>query len=300
MKIAGNILKEAREKSNITLENLSKNLKVNLDYILAIEEGKYSLTPGDPYTLGFIKSYANYFNLDEELIVKIYKDETKSNSKNERLILTKVSNENQYYYLKYGIVSLIFIILIFSFYNFFLSKAYQQNNFSLVPELDENMVAIIEEAELKQGIEALKKIEEDIRLVKEFSNEKNIEQSKENNYEEVKLANKLKKADVTINDNRDAIASFDKDKLNKINELKRFKFLGDTWIQISDHENNIILSKIMRKGEEYIFELDNIFYITTGNAGNIQLIMKDKTLGKLGKKGEVLNSFPLDVGNYNN
>ena len=76
MKTVSNILKEAREKQGTDIVALSNKLKISISNLTAIESGDIDKTPGDPYTLGFIKSYAEYFNLDTDLIVKIYKDET--------------------------------------------------------------------------------------------------------------------------------------------------------------------------------------------------------------------------------
>ena len=64
MKTVSNILLEARKKQGTDLATLSDKLKISIANLIAIESGDISKTPGDPYTLGFVKTYAEYFNLD--------------------------------------------------------------------------------------------------------------------------------------------------------------------------------------------------------------------------------------------
>ena len=49
------------------------------------------------------------------------------------------------------------------------------------------------------------------------------------------------------------------------------RFKSDTWIQIRDNEQNIIISKLMKKKEEFILTGGTKYFITTGNAGNIEI-----------------------------
>ena len=68
-------------------------------------------------------------------------------------------------------------------------------------------------------------------------------------------------------------------------------FLKSTWIQIRDNEDKIIFSKLMNPSEEYSYSVNDNYYITTGNAGNIIVSIDGKVRGKIGKFGEVKESF---------
>jgi len=54
----GEILKQAREKSGLSLSYFAKNLKINQKYLEAIEEGDFETLPGEFYVKTFIKKYA--------------------------------------------------------------------------------------------------------------------------------------------------------------------------------------------------------------------------------------------------
>ena len=86
---------------------------------------------------------------------------------------------------------------------------------------------------------------------------------------------------------------------NKINEENNLdtitlRLLNPTWLQIRDNSNNIILSKLMDKGEEFNYNMSLQYNITVGNAGNILLIINQDVVGKIGKFGEVIDSLIID------
>lgn len=71
----GNRLKEAREAKGLTLEELQEITKIQVRYLVGIEEGNYSMMPGKFYTRAFIKQYAEAVDLVPEELFEEYKDE---------------------------------------------------------------------------------------------------------------------------------------------------------------------------------------------------------------------------------
>lgn len=70
----GRYLKDEREKSGTSLEQMQKDTKIRYKYLQSIEEGNFSVLPGGSvYTLGFLKNYARAINLDEHKIIEKYK-----------------------------------------------------------------------------------------------------------------------------------------------------------------------------------------------------------------------------------
>ena len=57
--------------------------------------------------------------------------------------------------------------------------------------------------------------------------------------------------------------------------------------------NNIVLSKLMDKDEEFSYELKLNYNITAGNAGNILVLIDGDVRGKIGKYGDIIDSFVL-------
>ena len=69
------------------------------------------------------------------------------------------------------------------------------------------------------------------------------------------------------------------------------KFLDDAWLQLRDKNDEIILSQLMNKNDEYSYDLDLNYSITSGNAGHIMVLIDQKVRGKIGKKGQVVDSI---------
>ena len=71
----GYILKEARLKKDVSIEEVEEELKIRGRYLKALEEDNYELLPGKVYIKGFVKIYGEYLNLDvAELLEELEAD----------------------------------------------------------------------------------------------------------------------------------------------------------------------------------------------------------------------------------
>lgn len=80
MKTLGQILREQREKKNITLEQAEETTKIRKSYLSDLEKGNYSKLPASTYIKGFLKIYAQYLGLSEKEVMAFFRrefDETK-------------------------------------------------------------------------------------------------------------------------------------------------------------------------------------------------------------------------------
>lgn len=68
----GDTLREAREKQGLTYKDIEKGTSIRALYIEYIEKGEYDELPGDVYTKGFIRSYANFLKLDANVLVQAF------------------------------------------------------------------------------------------------------------------------------------------------------------------------------------------------------------------------------------
>lgn len=74
----GNRLKEARLAKNLSLDDLQVVTKIQKRYLIGIEEGNYSMMPGQFYVRAFIKQYAEAVGLQPEELFEQYKSEIPS------------------------------------------------------------------------------------------------------------------------------------------------------------------------------------------------------------------------------
>jgi len=71
----GDTLRSEREKKGLSIKDIEKATSIRALYIECIEEGRYDELPGEAYTKGFIRNYANYLKLDANALVGQYVSE---------------------------------------------------------------------------------------------------------------------------------------------------------------------------------------------------------------------------------
>jgi cytoskeleton protein RodZ len=71
----GCALRDARERSGQSLQDASRQLRIRLEYLRAIEHGDFKTLPGMTYAIGYVRSYAQYLGLDVERAISLFKTE---------------------------------------------------------------------------------------------------------------------------------------------------------------------------------------------------------------------------------
>lgn len=67
------IILSARKRKKISLEKAAKDLRVNKDHLLALEEEAWHKLPEPAIIKGYIKSYAQYLKLDPNYVLALYR-----------------------------------------------------------------------------------------------------------------------------------------------------------------------------------------------------------------------------------
>ena len=257
----GSTLKKNRELRKVSINKVSEELKISKEILSRIENDEIVKNTDIVFYIGHLRSYSNFLDLDTQNIVKKFKEEL-SYSKEvlARNISKPAFTENKSNFVKIFSGSLILTIFI-SFYYLFVNEKSGEKQYALVPEVPDIYVPVIEKAEIN------------------LLNNQNQEINKKN------------------------ISSANASNLVSVNEFSNkfitLKFLNSTWVQIRDKSDNIILSQLMEKDEEYSYGSNLGYNITAGNAGNILVLIDDDVRGKLGKYGEILDSYVLD-SKFNN
>lgn len=77
MKEFGDFLKEARERRQLTLQQVQDQTKVRLRHLQSIEEGDFEGLPGEVYLRGFLRSYAVAVGLNPDEVIARYAEARK-------------------------------------------------------------------------------------------------------------------------------------------------------------------------------------------------------------------------------
>ena len=260
----GQKLKKTRELKNIKLSDVSKELRISEEILQNFETDNIQDDINTVFLIGHLRSYCVFLDLDQTEILRQFKDSQIRTDKLDIEIKRPVDDKNFLFSNKLISFALI-ITIFFSFYFLFIEVDKPKREYALIPDLPENYIATIEKANVTSSSK--------IKI-----NEKNENDN-------------LAKLDTTPNSSS-AIASVSKNEEN--NSIITLKFLDDTWIQLRDVNDEIILSQLMNKNDEYSYDVDLNYSITSGNAGHIMVLIDQTVRGKIGKKGEVVDSLVLN------
>jgi cytoskeleton protein RodZ len=68
----GQLLKEEREERAISLSDVSEALYVRKSVVAALESGRWELLPHQVYVKGYVKQYARYLGVDQDLLQQLF------------------------------------------------------------------------------------------------------------------------------------------------------------------------------------------------------------------------------------
>ena len=285
----GEYIKNKRKQNKVSLITIAETLNISLGYLIAIENNEFYKIPGKAYIVAFLRSYANFLNLNSDEIIKEYKKQILISKTPNSIELPKpveVFNLAQFQLskkLSFVVVALVSIPLYFIIIN----NSNQQNNFAVTSNIPLALESEIEEIEVETALVEINKKNEVNNILQDnldFTSLNNLKKNKEiSSNQLVVLASKPKK-----------------EEFREIMNIISLKALESTWIQLRDNEGNIIFSKLMKINEVHNYQINDKFLVTTGNAGNILVTIGDKIMGKLGKKGEVLDSINISPNYFLN
>ena len=66
----GTTLRQERERQKLSVNDIEQGTSIRAFYIEAIENGEYDKLPGEVYTRGFIKNYANFLGLEGDAFAR--------------------------------------------------------------------------------------------------------------------------------------------------------------------------------------------------------------------------------------
>ncbi|MGE3974077.1 MAG: helix-turn-helix domain-containing protein [Bdellovibrionales bacterium] len=72
MKETGQLLKNAREKQNVSVAAVSAVTKINVKFLEAIEKADTENLPSKTFLRGFVQTYANFLKLDQNEIMEVF------------------------------------------------------------------------------------------------------------------------------------------------------------------------------------------------------------------------------------
>ena len=248
LKIASSKLKSQREKLNITIEEVTAELKLEKEIILNIENNNFSMFKSYLFLKGYLNNYANFLDIEVNLPELKKKKSVKFKiKKNKHKIRIKKNS------LFKGILLLFFITITFLFY---------KTNTNLVVE---NNAVLEKNKSIDTGNTNLNK-EKDNSSVEVEEDQSNIPIAEFNAdlQQKDKLDNKTDIA-ISIPESNVQISDVIYEKLLEI------EYNGDSWTEILDSNGDIVFFDLAKDGDTLKFNIATPFEVLLGNASVVKV-----------------------------
>jgi len=249
-----NNIKIKRESKNITIEQASKILHININILKNLENGEFNKLQNDVFIEGHIRTYLKWLGIDPSLIINNNKNIkiNKLKEKRPKIAISYKLKLSKFYVSLISLILFIAIILIYKNINK-IDSLTQVNTNKIQDSLKEDKIVNLK---LKKTLEATNISEEDLdEEIKNISIPKN-----------------------TV----------------KINNYIYIKAIEDTWIEIQRNNLEVLVTKIIKKNEELKILYEKDLILVTSNAGSIIIHINGKTINNIGMPGEVKRNISLN------
>ena len=264
----GEVLRRTREFYGKSLEDVERALRIRSSQLDAIERGDISALPGRVYAIGFVRSYAEYLELDGDRVVQLFKGQYMDGQSRAALSFPVPASET-----KTPALWLVSGALVLA--SVFMLSWHQLN------KQDRSIVR--EVAQLPAHIET--HVNEEILIdaldtpLQEAASPAQIgvvedDEVQEQDTEEPEVENMgagVQQTGIIL------------------------KIIGDSWVEIKDGEGGILVSRVLEKGEEYFVPDNPGLSMSLGNAANVEINVEGRSLKPLGKEGDVRRGIPLNT-----
>lgn len=253
----GEILRRTRVHYGQSLRDVEQILRIRQSQIEAIEKGEIDKLPGRVYAIGFVRSYAEYLGLDGAKVVQLFKQQYMDRQPKEALSFPVPASES-----KAPPVWLVVFCIILSIGLLF-GWAYLQTQ-------QGRTIGIKEIEPLPQEIK--RRITENVISDPEIS-----------------------AANTTEPD-----AGFPGDAATPVQENSAkagiiLNIKGNSWVEIKDGKGAVLVSDVLKMGDQYFVPDSPGLTMSLGNAGGVEIMLNGRPLMPLGKEGDVMRDIPLDT-----
>lgn len=137
----GEALKARREALGYALPDLAANLRIRLNFLEAIEEGRWSDLPGHAYSTGFLRSYAQIVGLDPTAVLLRFKQDAAGHEPSPELYFPEPVSESR---VPGGAILLVAALLAVGVYGgWYALSAANRSVGDVVPALPERLSKLI-------------------------------------------------------------------------------------------------------------------------------------------------------------
>lgn len=274
----GHVLRNARLARKMSIEDVSRQLRLSVQQIEAIEKEDYEKLPGRTFLRGFVRNYANLVQLDPTPILQLLPGSAPTESTYERTPIknrqisfseNREKSKNSQFIIIIILISLAAGAYFIYGNDLLLQQKPEDGSESVIPEIkkDKEKTTIELPLPLTSGIQS---------ELKGSSTSTQIEAINAPKGETLKTA-----VSKTETSKTDALKT-DTSKMTQVSDNSddignlHFKFKAETWIKVSDNSGATLIEQVKSAGSEQVVTGRRPLSIVIGNTGGVSLAYNEK------------------------
>jgi|CXWL01.1.fsa_nt_gi cytoskeleton protein RodZ len=273
----GHLLRKARVMKGMSIEDVSRQLRLSVQQIEAIEKENYERLPGRTFLRGFIRNYANLVQLDPIPLLQLLPESTpvistyeRTPFKNKQISFTSNRENAGSNKIIVVIASLILITgAYFSFVKDMWIKTPETSSVSTVAKAESGTASVQIQLPLSETVKtaASSQANQQSQTSDRVNGEKNSE------------AELDKKTEAIPAKNKPVIPGAEKPIAAPSNSGNLyFRLTGDSWIKVVDGTGASLFEQLKKNGSEQIITGKRPLSIVIGNASAVNLTYNDKVI----------------------
>ena len=255
MSSIGGVLKEARTKKTLSLDEVHSKIKIHPRVLQLLEEDKFEKLPSPLFVKSFLKSYAEFLEISSEELVSAY-DKVKKEEPAQILYIKPADPAMGMGYKPFHIVLGICAALLLLF------------------------VLVGQPSKMAKAISSKLR---SAKIVSEKSKKSASSKSREEASAKEAVVEPKKTAEETSAEWLNTVALGNFPKINRKAPLSlEIKAIDSVWIHITS-DSVVTFQGILKKGSAETWTAKESIEVWTGNAANMSLVLNKSALGSPGK-----------------
>lgn len=252
----GEILRRARLHYGLTLQDVETALRIKASLLEALEQNRFDLLPGRVYAIGFVRSYSEYLALDGEKMVHLFKTHSIGERSKPELSFPVPASESVLPDKKILGGSLSALVIVIALLFAFGDSGTE----TAVPPVPTETVAESKTPQIQQTV---------VSKMGPFL-------PADTDYAAVEPAAGKQQAVDSVKP-----------------EGVIIRFTDSAWVEIRNDKGDILISRILKPGDQYKVPEDKTLVMDTGNAGALEISVNGEIVPALGSAGTVRRNVAL-------
>ncbi|MBF0310305.1 MAG: helix-turn-helix domain-containing protein [Magnetococcales bacterium] len=306
----GELLRQVRQNKGLSLEEVSRQTRLRLIHVRALEEGELGQLPGQTFVVGFLRIYARHLGLQEEEVVQRFMAEMKGrNGKLSTPFFPPPPSTSRSRPSRWMVVMGLLLLLAagVAVERWYWDREGSESPPRSVPEASgpvnrsEKSVAPVTGG---GEVEGSKRVTETmtVPLTREV-----VSLPEENRPASQELREKAVRGETASGEESGKVWNFGGDPPEPPAGVDEEEGAGGesgklvllatqkVWLQVKDGRGHVVRDATMRPGERYEVPEGSGYTLSLGNAGGLQFRVGEGEAVLLGRTGEVVRGMPLTV-----